>query len=216
MIRRATGRTSAPEARSGPGARWHTRTRAIRRQEWQAMSCVSRLWSSVFTRGVARCTKPIVETRFPCYWSGRAGGRQTRSDARSRKPRRREPHRSQGPSVAAGPHHNADPRLAAGAARWLYSRHLMFRHIAIEGPTGVGKSALAERLATRLDASSPRGPRESVSGRLLRGASWRGTSGAALLPSQPSSSAVGAQAGRSLQPADPAITCSTRTKSTRT
>ena len=29
----------------------------------------------------------------------------------------------------------------------------MFRHIAIEGPTGVGKSALAERLATRLDAT---------------------------------------------------------------
>jgi deoxyadenosine/deoxycytidine kinase len=27
------------------------------------------------------------------------------------------------------------------------------RHIAIEGPTGVGKSALAERLATRLDAT---------------------------------------------------------------
>ena len=29
----------------------------------------------------------------------------------------------------------------------------MFRHIAIEGPIGVGKSALAERLATRLDAT---------------------------------------------------------------
>jgi deoxyguanosine kinase len=29
----------------------------------------------------------------------------------------------------------------------------MFRHIAIEGPTGVGKSALADRLATRLDAT---------------------------------------------------------------
>jgi deoxyguanosine kinase len=28
-----------------------------------------------------------------------------------------------------------------------------FRHIAIEGPTGVGKTALAERLATRLDAT---------------------------------------------------------------
>src|SRR5215213_11375806 len=43
--------------------------------------------------------------------------------------------------------------LAARAAAWLYSRDLMFRHIAIEGPTGVGKSALAERLATRLDAT---------------------------------------------------------------
>jgi deoxyguanosine kinase len=32
-------------------------------------------------------------------------------------------------------------------------RHLMFRHIAIEGPIGVGKSAFAEQLATRLDAT---------------------------------------------------------------
>jgi deoxyguanosine kinase len=31
---------------------------------------------------------------------------------------------------------------------------LNFHHIAIEGPIGVGKSALAERLASRLDASS--------------------------------------------------------------
>ena len=29
----------------------------------------------------------------------------------------------------------------------------MFRHIAVEGPIGVGKSAFAERLATRLDAT---------------------------------------------------------------
>jgi deoxyguanosine kinase len=32
-------------------------------------------------------------------------------------------------------------------------RTLDFRHIAIEGPIGVGKSALAERLAARLDAT---------------------------------------------------------------
>jgi deoxyadenosine/deoxycytidine kinase len=30
---------------------------------------------------------------------------------------------------------------------------LEHRHIAIEGPAGVGKTALAERLATRLDAA---------------------------------------------------------------
>jgi deoxyguanosine kinase len=42
--------------------------------------------------------------------------------------------------------------LHAPAATIL--RHdLRFRHIAIEGPTGVGTSVLAERLATRLDAT---------------------------------------------------------------
>ena len=41
------------------------------------------------------------------------------------------------------------PREAAAILR----RTLNFRHIAIEGPTGVGKSALAERLAARLDAT---------------------------------------------------------------
>ena len=30
---------------------------------------------------------------------------------------------------------------------------LQFRHIAIEGPIGAGKTALAERLGTRLDAT---------------------------------------------------------------
>ena len=33
----------------------------------------------------------------------------------------------------------------------LYSWEVDFRHIAIEGPTAVGKGALAERLAARLD-----------------------------------------------------------------
>jgi deoxyadenosine/deoxycytidine kinase len=35
----------------------------------------------------------------------------------------------------------------------ILPRTLKFRHIAIEGPIGAGKSALAERLATRLDAT---------------------------------------------------------------
>ena len=43
--------------------------------------------------------------------------------------------------------------VPAGGVRLLYSGTVTFRHIAIEGPTGVGKTALAERLATRLDAT---------------------------------------------------------------
>ena len=35
----------------------------------------------------------------------------------------------------------------------ISSGRLRFRHIAIEGPIGVGKTALAERLGTRLDAT---------------------------------------------------------------
>lgn len=35
----------------------------------------------------------------------------------------------------------------------ISSRCLQFRHIAIEGPIGAGKTALAERLGTRLDAT---------------------------------------------------------------
>src|SRR5204862_5696715 len=41
---------------------------------------------------------------------------------------------------------------AAEAGRYT-PRTLDFRHIALEGPIGVGKSALAERLAARLDAT---------------------------------------------------------------
>ena len=35
----------------------------------------------------------------------------------------------------------------------ISSGRLQFRHIAIEGPIGAGKTALAERLAARLDAA---------------------------------------------------------------
>jgi deoxyguanosine kinase len=35
-----------------------------------------------------------------------------------------------------------------------FDSHLMFRYIAIEGPIGVGKTTLAERVATRLDATA--------------------------------------------------------------
>ena len=39
------------------------------------------------------------------------------------------------------------------ASFWLYFVRLLFRHIAIEGPPGVGKTLLAERLGARLDAT---------------------------------------------------------------
>src|SRR5262245_54214908 len=42
-----------------------------------------------------------------------------------------------------------------------YSSCLLFRHIAIEGPPGVGKTALAERLSARLDATVVRDEREN-------------------------------------------------------
>jgi deoxyadenosine/deoxycytidine kinase len=43
--------------------------------------------------------------------------------------------------------------LPAPEAGRYTPRRLEFRHIALEGPIGVGKSALAERLAARLDAT---------------------------------------------------------------
>lgn len=48
---------------------------------------------------------------------------------------------------------NTRPAASAERAPLLYSATLRFRHLAIEGPIGVGKSALAEQLAGRLDAA---------------------------------------------------------------
>lgn len=50
------------------------------------------------------------------------------------------------PGVAAA------ARAAAGGA--VYSPRVQYRYLAIEGPVGVGKTALAERLAVRLDATA--------------------------------------------------------------
>src|SRR6186713_2887320 len=48
-------------------------------------------------------------------------------------------------------------RPADGRVNWSratsYTSGLLFRHIAIEGPPGVGKTVLAERLGARLDAT---------------------------------------------------------------
>ena len=67
------------------------------------------------------------------------------------------------------------PRERGGlhpGTRDLTSRRVDFRYLAIEGPPGLGKTALAERLAARLDADGgPRRSGESVPRRLLRGRS---------------------------------------------
>lgn len=44
--------------------------------------------------------------------------------------------------------------MQAGAGRARSAAAMAFHHIAIEGPIGVGKTSLAERLATRLDATA--------------------------------------------------------------
>jgi len=46
------------------------------------------------------------------------------------------------------------PRLASAATRSVYSALLDYRYLAIEGAIGVGKTALAERLAARVDATA--------------------------------------------------------------
>ena len=55
-------------------------------------------------------------------------------------------------------HANAGARDVPGA---VHFRRLDFRYIAIDGPIGAGKSALAERLAARLDASHVREDQEN-------------------------------------------------------
>ena len=46
-----------------------------------------------------------------------------------------------------------DPDTLEASDHWNYTAaHVAFRYIAIEGPIGVGKTRLAERLAGRLDA----------------------------------------------------------------
>jgi deoxyguanosine kinase len=61
--------------------------------------------------------------------------------------------RARGPR--AGPPHGPAV-LAPAAMGWLYSAGLIvdYRYLAIEGPVGVGKTALAERLAVRIDATA--------------------------------------------------------------
>lgn len=44
-------------------------------------------------------------------------------------------------------------RALAGPARRRYSAPVQFRYLAVEGPPGTGKSTLADRLGTRLDAT---------------------------------------------------------------
>ena len=160
---------------------------------------MSRLWSSVSTRGVARCTH-ADRRRGAHDWSGRASGRQTRSDARSGS--RGAASRDAG-SVAAGPHHNADRAACRSRGARGYTRATSCSATS----RSKDRSASARR---RSPSGSPRGSmrrscsrnRESVPRRLLRRPAGRGAAGAALLSAQPPSAADGAAAGRSLQPAD--------------
>ena len=66
-----------------------------------------------------------------------------------------------------------------------------FQYIAIEGPMGVGKTSLAERLATRIGRRhDPRGNGESVPRGLLRRPSGIGVAGTALLSAEQAPSAT--------------------------
>ena len=73
--------------------------------------------------------------------------------------------------------------------------HMTFRYIAIEGPIGVGKTSLAERLATRLDATAVL---EDTDNPFLDdfydGPAGRRAAGAAVLPAEPPSPAARAPA----------------------
>ena len=106
------------------------------------------------------------------------------------------------------------PRAAA-----LYTRlALDFRYIAIEGPIGVGKTALAERLAARLDATTVLEETENP----FLADFYADRPGAALQAQlfyllEPPPPAGDAAAGRSVQPGRrSATTCSRRTGSSRT
>ena len=99
----------------------------------------------------------------------------------------------------------------------ILRRTLDFRHIAIEGPIGVGQVALAERLGARLDATVVLEDTDNpFLADFYADRPGRRVSGAALLPAQPPPAAGDAPPGRSLQPdRRSATTSSRRTRSTR-
>ena len=99
----------------------------------------------------------------------------------------------------------------------LYSPTLDFRYLAIEGPIGLGKSALAERLGARLDATVVLDEAgQSVSRRFLRRPAGRRVSGPALLHARPAPAAAAAcaRATSSARPRSATIS-SSATASTR-
>src|SRR5262245_22335871 len=57
--------------------------------------------------------------------------------------------------------HNVGGTRPAPQRRDILRRDLNFRYIAIDGPIGAGKTALSERLSTRLDASLVREDQEN-------------------------------------------------------
>ncbi len=82
----------------------------------------------------------------------------------------------------------------------ISSGALQFRYIAVEGPIGAGKTPLAERLATRLDATLVLEETDNPFLADFYGSAGRGAAGAAVLSAQPPSPADHAEAGRSVQP----------------
>src|SRR5436853_7424760 len=84
-----------------------------------------------------------------------------RSSLRTARPSRRSIGGSSGVARLEGPRQPRPQRApieaidapGPGGSYQIYFAALTHRHIAIEGPAGVGKTALAERLATRLDAA---------------------------------------------------------------
>ena len=80
---------------------------------------------------------------------------------------------------------------------------MSFQYIAIEGPIGVGKTSLAERLATRLDATTILEERENpFLADFYGGRPGVGAAGAAVLPAQPPPAAAVDAAGRSVRAVD--------------
>ena len=76
-----------------------------------------------------------------------------------------------------------------------------YRYLAIEGPVGVGKTALAERLAVRVDATAILEDGENpFLGGLLPGQARRGVPDAAVLPAEPPPPAGGAAPDGAVQP----------------
>jgi deoxyguanosine kinase len=91
-------------------------------------------------------TKPRSSIRPKLVSKKRTSGRRrSRSSIRSIRTRQCYRNRSSGFAILRS------PREAASRAR--LSSTLDFRYIAIEGPAGVGKSLLADRLGSRLDAT---------------------------------------------------------------
>ena len=99
-------------------------------------------------------------------------------------------------------HAIATPATGSRYSRLLYSLDVDFRYIAIEGPLGVGKSALADRLGARLDATIVLDETDNpFLADFYAGRAGRRVPGAAVLHARAPPAADRAAPERSLQPA---------------